>query len=361
MASCCRKCLQISCYVLVAFIAALAYFHIQCTKEKELAEQNRFNDEFDPDMTDVADYSLKLCALGSSNTLSFGIAYMLVQAFPCALVKLVNFLSGAEDMKFLKGFEELEDHNVTFIDARKNHAGDFHDTGFTLIELDDEPLTKDWRSTTLHTDDPDVKKFQNQMEPYIRNLYPDAKRLLWTYNVVRGGDKFGDQPKAINGPHLDYHQNNTARKEFHSEHPPPDPMKDMAVEARLLMGESNTDEEKLKVMLGIWIPIRPNCTVCDNPLAVMDARTFDSEHQTISKQHINFLIFMFNNLASGIAFDKRQRWYYFPFMTTKEVLVFHQYSEDRFFANPHTSFNNRNCPKDSESRLSAEMRVALFF
>ena len=196
------------------------------------------------------------------------------------------------------------------------------------------------------------------MEPHIRYLYPEAKRILWTFNVVRGGDRFGDQPKAIDGPHLDYHQNRTARKEFHKEFPPID---HELMESKILMGESDTENEKFKILLGVWIPIRKNSTVCDNPLAVMDARTFDREHQIEVSSHINFGIFMFHNLAGGIAFDPKQRWYYYPFMTTKEVLVFHQYSEDTFFANPHTSFKNRNCPKDSDTRLSVEMRLALFF
>ena len=199
------------------------------------------------------------------------------------------------------------------------------------------------------------------MEPHIRNLYPTAKRILWTYNVVRGGSRLGDQPKAIDGPHLDYHQNRTAHEEFHKEFPPPDKENYPVIESRIIMGESDTEDEKFKILLGVWVPIRRGTTVCDNPLAIMDASTFDREHLTRNLVHINFGILTFHLLGGGIAFDPKQRWYYYPFMTTKEVLVFHQYSEDAFFANPHTSFKNRNCPKDSESRLSAEMRVALFF
>ena len=127
------------------------------------------------------------------------------------------------------------------------------------------------------------------------------------------------------------------------------------------MGELNTKDEKLKVILGVWLPIRPNSTVCDNPLAMMDASTFYAEHQLRSDIHINLVVMKFFNLNGRISFDPKQRWYYYPFQTTREVLVFHHYSEDRFFANPHTSFENRNCPIDSESRVSAEFRVGLFF
>ena len=52
------------------------------------------------------------------------------------------------------------------------------------------------------------------MEPHLRKLYPEAKKILWTHNIVRGGGKAGDQPKALQ-PHLDYHQNKTARIEYH--------------------------------------------------------------------------------------------------------------------------------------------------
>ena len=58
------------------------------------------------------------------------------------------------------------------------------------------------------------------MEPHIRKLYPKVKKIFWTFNVIRGGDKFGDQPRALGGPHLDYFQNITFRKEYHAENPP---------------------------------------------------------------------------------------------------------------------------------------------
>ena len=46
-----------------------------------------------------------------------------------------------------------------------------------------------------------------------------------------------------------------------------------------------------------------------------------------------------------------------------EVLVFHQYSKGWWMSNPHTSFLNKNCPRGTEEqeRISAELRVALFF
>ena len=93
----------------------------------------------------------------------------------------------------------------------------------------------------------------------------------------------------------------------------------------------------------------------------MDASTFDFDYDMPFENTINFIIFTFNNLVGGIAHSPNQKWYYYPFQTTKEVLLFHHYSEGKKLANPHTSFLNRNCPKGNGPRVSVEMRVALFF
>ena len=93
----------------------------------------------------------------------------------------------------------------------------------------------------------------------------------------------------------------------------------------------------------------------------MDASTFEPEYQTTTRLSMNFGLMTFNNLAGGPAHSPKQKWWYYPFQSTREVLVFHQYSKGRFFANPHTSFLNKNCPEDTEERVSVEARVALFF
>ena len=97
------------------------------------------------------------------------------------------------------------------------------------------------------------------------------------------------------------------------------------------------------------------------PFAVMDARTIDPSYITTYKNTINFGLFKFKNLAAGIAFEPDQKWYYYPFQTSSEVLIFHQYSKDKHLVNPHTSFFNRNCPEDTQERISVEFRLALFY
>ena len=50
-------------------------------------------------------------------------------------------------------------------------SGNFYKTGFTLIELENEPITKDWR-TNLQQGNPDLKYFIDDVEPHIKKLYP---------------------------------------------------------------------------------------------------------------------------------------------------------------------------------------------
>ena len=100
------------------------------------------------------------------------------------------------------------------------------------------------------------------MNPHIQKLYPEAKKIHWVYNVIRGGDQFGDQQRNIAGPHLDYHQNNSLRMEFHKEKPAfssfADPSHFPTFESDVLIGLMDTEKSKFGVLLGVWKPIYPN-------------------------------------------------------------------------------------------------------
>lgn len=163
-------------------------------------------------------------------------------------------------------------------------------------------------------------------------------------------------------PHLDYFQDDEARLEFHKTFPliKPELSERNVSEGHVLTGHYDTEDLKVGVMLGVWKPLHPT-QVCDFPLAVMDARTFNKENEVPQAIHFNFIVTMFHNLGGAIIFDTIQKWYYYSMQTTKEVLVFHQYTKGKYLANPHTAFANRNCPKDTKSRISIESRVAIFF
>ena len=53
----------------------------------------------------------------------------------------------------------MNKQNITIYDARTNSPGKFHESGFTLIELDDLPNIKDWRSPPQQYPDAEIIKF----------------------------------------------------------------------------------------------------------------------------------------------------------------------------------------------------------
>ena len=107
--------------------------------------------------------------------------------------------------------------------------------------------------------------FYRQVNQHLKKLYPNVKRILWTTNIVRGGGKIMDQPTAP-APHLDYHQNDEDRVQFHKEKPifesyviDPSSMMDFSLtEPGILMGLQDTEESKLGVLLGVWKPLYPS-------------------------------------------------------------------------------------------------------
>ena len=79
-------------------------------------------------------------------------------------------------------------------------------------------------------------------------------------------------------------------------------------------------------MLGIWKPISAG-PVCDFPLAVVDASTFSRENQIENHLHMNFIFKEAHNLNGGVSYNPDQKWYYYPHQTSRDVLIFHQYSK----------------------------------
>ena len=144
--------------------------------------------------------------------------------------------------------------------------------------------------------------------------------------IVKSNEK---SSRAL-GPHLDYHQDEKMREDFHQKFPPM--TFSNRTEAHVLLGNLDTDEEKFGVMLGVWKPLYPS-EVCDYPLAVMDARTFKPENQIPHELHIDFIVGLFHNLNAAISYSPDQSWYYYSRQSTTEVLIFHQFTKVNIFFN----------------------------
>jgi hypothetical protein len=183
--------------------------------------------------------------------------------------------------------------------------------------------------------------FQDELKPHLFELFPDASKFVFTYNVVRGGQQFGDQLAATGALHLDYsqkirHENNSMKCT---------PSSHTHVVQTILLGMEDTDDDdEFEVILGVGKTIGMKTPVCDHPLAVMDDRPFLTEHSTNKEVHIDFGVFTFHNLNGGMRYHPNQQFYYYSFQEDSEVRVFTQYTRDKFKCNPHTRFVNPKCP-----------------
>lgn len=321
---------------------------------------------FDPSATDVLGYGgLVFTKEGRDEERSVGgLTYIMHQSFPRWATALMerhevgsDETSGSGDGD---GDDPTETRTADILDARRRESElRFEETGFALIGMEDDAsigTVANWRTLT------GIRPFQRDLERRIRNdLYPNATRVEFTYNRVRGGDMFGDMPALVDSPHLDYTQGDAAWDRFIEEYPGSDSPR----EVQLLTGKEDTDDDEIRVLLGIWKPIeaaKPGGGVCDRPLAVMDARTFSPDREALRLYHISYGgVLAFHNVNGGVRYHDGQRWYYYPFQKESEVLVFTHYTKGRHFCNPHTSFENPNCPPDAGKRVSVEMRAAVFF
>lgn len=276
------------------------------------------------------------------------------------------YLGGIPDTEKAIKQELMEPQSVNILDARKHASLDFAHTGFTLLRSpprrqqdgstkNDKTRSIDWRSES------DIYEHfcKPFLEPRLLQLYPGATRIQFTRTVVRGGNRWGDQRPTVDGPHLDFGQDDALRRAFHDEFPT------NTVEQQALTEQLDTDTEEVRVVVGIWKPIHMGddntAVVYDRPLAVMDASTFDAQHEVPFHLHFSLGGFAMHLLTSVIAHDTRQQWFYYPYQRQDEVLVFTQYTKGRHFCNPHTSFLVPNRPKSYTPRQSIEMRAAVFY
>jgi len=239
---------------------------------------------------------------------------------------------------------------VDVIDARKREDLSFEKNGFTLIKLPEPTKTTNWYRYSR-----DLYQFENKMRDEIMQLYPNATRVLFGNHNVRGGQTFLHIPKIVNSPHLDYTQNDDVREEFFHKYPVSETM------GKSLLGRLDTDDDEMRVMLGIWKPIGMSTPVCDYPLAVADAQSFSYGKERPLFVHIKVGPYTYHGASARPIYDMEQKWYYYSLQTGNEVMIFTQYSKGREFANYHTSFESpAECGK-YDPRISAEMRAAVFF
>lgn len=238
---------------------------------------------------------------------------------------------------------------IDILDARTADI-DFDRTGFDLIS-DDAFSMFDWDNTaSSQVQD----KLHDMMAPHIYNYYPNATHFIINHVAKRKARAV----KATNGPHMDINPSDDEREAFYADHEINAGQKALSC----LMGREDEcirDGEEIGAVLGLWVPTM-NTPVCDKPLAVMDSSSStSSDTVTTIKASIPGRDMIF----SGINYDPKQRWYYYPHQTPNEMLLFHHFKRDKthIWGNPHTGFLLTGCGDEYATRASTEMRVVVFF
>jgi hypothetical protein len=110
-------------------------------------------------------------------------------------------------------------------------------------------------------------------------------------------------------------------------------------------------------VINLWRPIRG--PLRDTPLAVADATSIPSSDLIASD-----LIYPDRNGETySVKFNPEHRWFYFPEMTTDEVLLLKCYdsaTDGRARFAPHTAFVDPTTPADVAPRESIELRALVF-
>ena len=221
---------------------------------------------------------------------------------------------------------------VTIHDAR-HVATDYAVQGFAQL-----PVPARFRELDDPSADP---AYAVMLEGCVRELHPEVVALEFTF-ALRG--RGTSRRPVFDAPHLDFV-------------PGPEGLSDQRRFAYRREGL------ELVAILGTWHPIGTPRPVVDAPLCLLDASTLADrdivpierarrrgEEAPSKRWHGAF-----------VRHAPRHRWYYYPKMTTSELLIFRHYTDAaRPFANVHTSIISR-APRDpADTRRSCEGRVYLY-
>lgn len=130
---------------------------------------------------------------------------------------------------------------------------------------------------------------------------------------------------------------------------------------RDILGDPEEAERRLGkryAFFNLWRPIAG--PVLSVPLALCEADSVRPEDWVIAELVYTDRVGEIYNLA----WSEGQRWWYFPRMTTEEILLFKCFDsarDGRSRFTPHSAFDDPTTPADAPPRESIETRVVAFF
>ena len=161
---------------------------------------------------------------------------------------------------------------------------------------------------------------------------------------------------------MDYVPNDAQRNEFYKTNKAPEYQEVV----QCLLGNCDTEQDELGLILGAWVPTNMNSPVCDKPFAVVDASTSQPEDVSVISATIPSTERFGKSrqqMFAIINWDPSHKWYYYPYQKPNEMLIFHHYNQDKrhVWGNAHSGFQVSGCSDEYDTRSSIEMRIAVFF
>jgi len=212
---------------------------------------------------------------------------------------------------------------------------DLETHGFQLVT---EPTAL---GPVVDADHPDVAKIY---EPEIERLLKEAtgadEVLIFDHTIRIAGNENGRQP--VFQAHNDYTEESAPKR------------------VAQLLGDTESFRrfEGRVAQVNVWRPLKGPVQAL--PLAVADARS-------VAPHELRKSALIYPDRAGEtyhLTYSSRQRWTYFPDMTTDEVLLLKGYDsalDGRSRYTPHTAFVDPASPEDTPARHSIETRTFLFF
>jgi hypothetical protein len=207
--------------------------------------------------------------------------------------------------------------------------------GFELIEYTSE-------LTDFRNPDAVYRIFKPEAEQILKRL-TGASRIFMFHHVVRdmAGARSDDSLTASTNTHVDHDQ---ATYESH-------------IRRCLPAGEADVLLSRRWAAYSIWKPMAP---VEKLPLAVCDARTvFDENLISRTRRDGPHP----RQAGLGVAFNPKQRWFYFPDMTIDEALVLKIWDTDKNLPQwvAHSAFVDPTSESDARPRVALDGRFIAFY
>jgi hypothetical protein len=264
---------------------------------------------------------------------------------PSVSGQVLEFVTEAEEQSTMR---TLPGRPVSIMNARPLST-DLDREGFVLVSH-----TSSIPDFDLIQEDPAIDQhYIEEMTELLREVTGAARTFMLGGGKKRFGESAVDKlaPLSNAKPARYPHADNT----------------DSSAEALIEMIGSYVEDIDLEAysryaLYNMWRAVSPPPQ--DVPLAICDARSVaPTDEVTVTAITMERAVGEIRHDTTGYLYNRAHRWYYYPDMTSDEVIVFKAHDTDPLLARrvPHSAFTDPTSPSGVMTRASVEMRgLALF-